>query len=477
MRSALPFLALVLASGPAFGQEQPAEPGKDQDARSFRLTRFEFEERFSAFEIAGMAAGLPANARLNGRILLNGTQAAAFPLYVREGAFDAQVKVEGRTVLPGTYVLEVTARRQGQRGEALTAWPEGLDEDVGSTHHSYMPNAEASTEAGVREDVIRRAQTIRANFDLACQIGYGTLRRIDQAGEGIALQDPAAREKLLAAWSTFVRDSEHPLVAGLESFRKENLDGVFISPLKPLVEVVVGLYQTVIGLRSSYSVAILTKLGMEDRIPPIDLERGRFSVENLIAQIYDGARAMEQRIGAGRPVWAPVIQIPKERGSVDGKGYVSSTSKFRIEVPNERWQVEMGEADSTMRVCFRLMHRDIPMGLAMVHMVEFPGAETADERIEAWKRLAEYDWPKYRFISGAWVDDEKGNHLYYLFRFKSRSDAVGRAHVTCYLHVPQGDERKGLLYGVMVVSFMEGLLGEVCEEDLKKTAESFQLDR
>lgn len=472
MRILRSVLLLPFVSGLALGQEEPAV----QSARSFEITRFTYDERFMNFEVSGKSRGLPDGTRLAARITLDGAQAAAFPLFVGEGVFETNIPTEGRRVLPGTYVLTVTARRDAQSGDALAGWPEDLEEDVGSANHAWQASAAASTIASIREDVIGRVEAIRLNFDLACQLGYGIGRRIDQAG-GPAAIAPAARDALLLPWREFLQSSEAPLVEGLASFRKDHYDGVFVSPIQDLVEIVVGLYQGVIGLRSAYTVEILTKLQMAEQIPAVDLERGRFSSANLIAQIFKAARAMQQRLGPGRAVWAPIIKIGKERYNLDGKTYVSATSRFRIQIPGENWQILNGEANATERVTFQLLHRGVPIGLAVVHMVEFPAAETPDERVAAWIRLAEYEWPKYRFVSGEWVNGEDGEPKYYLFKFRSRSDDVGRAHVTCYLHVPENSDRKGLLYGVMVVSFLEGVLGELTEDELEKTALSFQLDK
>ena len=98
-----------------------------------------------------------------------------------------------------------------------------------------------------------------------------------------------------------------------------------------------------------------------------------------------------------------------------------------------------------------------------------------DDRIEAWQQLAEYDWPRYRFLSGEWKTDEEGNRLHYVYHFRSRSKDTGNAKITCYLHLPKNSKRKGLVYGVMVVSFMEGVMEHHFEEEIQRVAESFQI--
>lgn len=468
-------LLLPLLAAPAMAQDDEREV----PATSFDIQHFSYNQSRKAFVYRGrVTGGLPEKTKMVAILTLNGQVGASDNVFVKEGGFSGEFATGEAEVVPGTYVLQIVVRRTDQQGAVRNEYPSGLDEDAGTKHFGWQA-AQAGREAEkIRRAIAKEVATIRKVYDDAAQLGQTALKRIDQALAGKAPEDVprGKRDQLLKdLWLGFFQETTGTLPAGAEKFRVAHDESTFVSPYQKAVDGVLKLYEFVEFLRSSYTVQILTKLGMEGEIPGEVREKGRFPPKTIISQVNGVAWSIQTDLGTDITVWMPTIEIARERGTQQGNTWVSSTSGFKITRPNEGWVFVTGEADSTMRLALNLQSDDGPvLSSIQVHMVQFPWADTKEELAEAWERLAEYEWPNYRKVSGSWQTDSTTGREHYVFRFRTRSEFVSTV-VSCYLHVPSGGKWKNTIYGVMEVSFYEGIMRHHAEDDYATILESFEL--
>ncbi|MBI4614646.1 MAG: hypothetical protein HY720_13630 [Planctomycetes bacterium] len=476
MHRALPFVSLLALLSP-FAVAQQAE--QEIQAKTFVVEHFSYNSSTAKFIYRGKPNGLADGTKLVTSLTLLGELAASGTAFVQEQRFYGEFVTAGKEVVPGVYVLTVQARRADQEGPARAQFPADIegDEDKGTKFLEWQAGSAERKVKEVRDAIAKEVPKIRDWYDKIAQFASLALKKIeaDLAGKAPEEIKPAEKEKLLKAhWVGFYNESAGELEKASEAFRKAHMEGVYISPYQKSLENVVLLYELLSRLRSSYTIEVQTRLGMAAQILEEDKEKGRFQPKILIRQINGIAWSVQNDLGTtSKPIWFPAIKIGKERGTLQGTTWVSETSKFKIEIPNEAWTLHQGDEDSPMRVALNLEREEgLTLATVQVHMCEFPWAETKEERADAWECLAEYEWPRYRKTAGEWRKDEATGRDWYLFQFRTSSEMI-QAEITCHLYFPT--QRKHIVYGLMIASFYEGIALHHQADDFDKIKASFQL--
>ncbi len=473
-------VALVALSVPLAAQEE------DVAARTFAVEHFSYNPSLEKFLFRGQGKGLPSGTQLVAVLSLRGQSGPSAALVVDPGRdpeaegpgesrFSGEFSTEGKTVLPGNYILTVTLQRGNQTDEIRSQLPEDLDEDHAVSVFGWHAPSASSDYEKIRGAIASEIGEIRPIYDEAAQLGSTVTKKISAALEGKTAVDlkQAEKDKLFGLWIPFYKKTQGALEKRAKDFETAWSSNVFLSPYQRAVRGVLDLTEFVLRLRSSYTVEILTALGMADQIPAEDVDRGRFGIRTVISQTNAVAWAVQNDIG-DTSIWAPTIRIEKERGAFEGQAYVSSVSGFRISKPNEGWEAVQGGVNSTMRLALNLQSEEGPvLSTIQVHMVEFPWAETKEELAQAWERLAEYEWPGYRRQKGEFVKDASGKE-YYDFQFRTRSQYV-QTEINCHLYFGKSEKRKHTVYGLMEVTFYEGIARHHWEEDFATILGSFEL--
>ncbi len=471
MRFSILLVPVALAGSLAHAEDEP----KEVQAKTFIIDGFEYAADQRALVFDGRAPALPTGTTLQASVGLADDATAPILVQVRDGAFEAAFPAGGAEFLPGLYILTLTLRADGLPPESrgLLAGLEGPDLGTKFFKHR-MADAERTAQKIV-ESAVGFVRAMRLAYDDACQIGARVERSIEAARKEEPRIPGAKATALFAPWKEFrISGSERHLAA-----RREFVDAYvgkgFLCPAGKTVQLTISLSDTIVRLISAYTVTIMRSLGMDSAIPPEDLDRGQFPPKMVIGQVSTIAWTLETRIQTEVPLWEPRIKIGKERGGQDGAKYVSQTSGFSIEVPSEKWRPIQGGEDSTMRYALVLDQNKLMIAAVQVHIVEFPWAEGKQELVDAWVRLAEYEWPQYRHVGGGWVT-ESPEREYYKFDFKATLGKNTRGTpVTCYLFFPGTPGEEHRVYGLMVVTPYAGIIRHHMEEDFKKMLDSFTL--
>lgn len=477
MKSTIRFLVLATLVSPVLAQEE-----EEIEARSFDVDHFSFNQSMEKFLFRGKVRGLPPQTQLIATISLRGEAGPSDAVYVNEESrFEGEFATKGKDVVAGTYVLSIHVKRDNQQGPVRELFPQDLEQDTGTKHCGWKQGSANTEWEKIRRAIVAECAGARGVYDRAAQFGHVALKKIDlaldakRAGETLSGEE---QTKLLGLWQPFYEETKDPaggtvLEKRAREFEEKFVTPVFLSPYQKAVKGVVALYDFVDRLRSSYTVEILKRLGIQE-LPEADVDRGRFPVPAVISQINAVAWSIQGDLGKDVTMWEPTIEIAKERGALQGQTWVSATSGFKIDTPNAGWTLVTGEANSTMRLALNVQTEDGPcLATVMVHLVEFKWCTTKEELVDAWERLAEYEWPNYAKLQGEFVQ-EPGGKEHYLFRFRTRTDDFSTT-VTCKLYFPKSPKRAHTIYGLMEVGFYEGIAQIEFKKDFELIMNSFEL--
>lgn len=462
----LAIAALLLV--PAHAQQ------KDVAAKNFSIDGAEYSDVSREFEFWGKGA-LPDGTVLRAYLDLSGNACPAIIVPVQEGRFHGSFPTKEREVLPGRYALHVSLGREGLPAGAPNLLGDAEIDD-GICHVDHMAADGPKVAESLTAESLALIQVIRGMFDDACQTASQVQKATLAARKDGAALTPAQVDAILEPWKRVHAGTRQELLRRRAEYVERQLARIYLSPIAEAAQSIVTLLDSVVSLVSSFTIELMEGLGRGKDVTSEDRDRGRFSSRVLIGQVMGIARGIQYRLSPGKPIWAPLIDIAKERGSREGATYVSQVSGFRLDVP-EGWKVVQGEEDSTLRLGCYLMNQEIFRACVEVHAVDFPWAEGKEELAQAWVRLAEYEWEKYRFKKAEFKTDAKGREYYEFSFVASLSAILGDVSVTCYLYFAPDEKHPHRVHAVMVVFPWRGLMMHHYEDELNMMLESFDLLR